>query len=297
MSAPASIPFFGDAYLADTQHLNLEEHGAYFKLLLCAWRTASCELPADDKRIATMLGITAGRWSKLRPAVLAFWTRTETGWKQKRLSKEREFVAEKISKNILAAEARWSGKPLKSKQPADANGIAGAMPLSPPPPEEKEESLSAQAPAKPEQETKKDPAKFDPDKLVDASEKVTGYPMAFESWWSAYPRKAGKGEAKTAWKKARWKLGANAEAEAKLLAVAERYAAEVAASGDAIRYCPHPATWLNQARYDDPPQTGDQADGQPSRREFRGRGKHDSPVTEYLDPLAAAANADMGGSG
>ena len=131
MSAPASLPIFGDAYLADTQHLTLEEHGAYFKLLLCAWRTAACELPADDKRIATMLGISAGKWGKLRPAVMAFWTRTETGWQQKRLTKERKFIDEKVAKNILAANARWNDNPLKTNETGNAGGNANAMPLSP----------------------------------------------------------------------------------------------------------------------------------------------------------------------
>lgn len=131
MKAPASLPIFGDAYLADTQHLTLEEHGAYFKLLLCAWRTSACELPADDKRIATMLGISAGKWAKLKPAILAFWTRTETGWQQKRLTKERAFVDEKRVKNSAAAGARWNDKPLETKEGSNANAYATAMPLSP----------------------------------------------------------------------------------------------------------------------------------------------------------------------
>jgi uncharacterized protein YdaU (DUF1376 family) len=107
MSAPASLPIFGDAYLADTQHLTLEEHGAYFKLLLCAWRTEACELPADDKRIATMLGVSAGKWGKLKPAVLAFWTRTETGWQQKRLSKERDYVETRRAAQSERAVGKW----------------------------------------------------------------------------------------------------------------------------------------------------------------------------------------------
>ena len=133
MSAPAALPLFGDAYLADTQHLTLEEHGAYFKLLIICWRTEACELPADPKRIATMLGISAGKWAKLSPAVMAFWTRSETGWFQKRLTKERAFVDGKIAKNTLAANARWAGKPLETNKVDDADAYAPAMPLSPPP--------------------------------------------------------------------------------------------------------------------------------------------------------------------
>lgn len=106
MSAAAALPIFGDAYLADTQHLTLEEHGAYFKLLLIAWRSPHCALPDDDKRIATMLGVTAKKWAALRPTVMAFWTRTEHGFEQKRLSKERAWVAEKSGKARGAAHIR-----------------------------------------------------------------------------------------------------------------------------------------------------------------------------------------------
>jgi uncharacterized protein YdaU (DUF1376 family) len=65
------MPYFGDAYMADTRHLTLEEHGAYHLLLLIAWRSPNCALPDDDKRIAQMLGITAKKWAALKPTVMA----------------------------------------------------------------------------------------------------------------------------------------------------------------------------------------------------------------------------------
>ncbi len=114
MTAP--LPLFGDAYLADTRHLSLEEHGAYLQLLMIAWRTETCTLPDDDKRIAKMLGVTAGRWSKLKTTVMAFWELTSDGWKQKRLSKERAFSDEKRAKNISAAKSRWSKQGVENKQ-------------------------------------------------------------------------------------------------------------------------------------------------------------------------------------
>lgn len=79
-SAAPAIPLFGDAYLADTFHLTLEEHGAYLKLLMIAWRMEGCALPNDDTRLAQMLGVSKAKWAKLKPVVLAFWTLTETGW-------------------------------------------------------------------------------------------------------------------------------------------------------------------------------------------------------------------------
>ena len=99
MSKPApAIPLFGDAYLADTHHLSLEEHGAYLKLMMIAWRIEGCQLPDDDTRIARMLSVTVGRWMKLKPAVMAFWALENGCWKQGRLTKERKFVEEKMNK-------------------------------------------------------------------------------------------------------------------------------------------------------------------------------------------------------
>lgn len=135
-----AIPYFGDAYMADTRHLTLEEHGAYHLLLLIAWRSPNCALPDDDKRIAQMLGITPKKWAKLKPTIMAFWTRTENGWEQKRLTKERRWVEEKSRKNSAAAEAKWEAKRLKNNSGRDANADANAQAnadangYAPPPP-------------------------------------------------------------------------------------------------------------------------------------------------------------------
>lgn len=118
-----ALPLFGDAYLADTRHLTLEEHGAYLQLLLIAWRTDDCSLPADDRRLAMMLGITPKKWGKLKPQVMAFWELTDTGWQQKRLLKERRMVAKKSEQNAEAANTRWHGKSLKDNNVGDANAM------------------------------------------------------------------------------------------------------------------------------------------------------------------------------
>lgn len=136
MHSPAALPLFGDAYLADTQHLSLEEHGAYLKLLIIAWRSPNCALPEDDRRIATMLGVTPKKWASLKPAVMAFWHRTEHGWEQKRLSKERRYVAKKSEQNADAANKRWKRNQLENNKRADADADANAYANgdAPPPP-------------------------------------------------------------------------------------------------------------------------------------------------------------------
>jgi hypothetical protein len=67
----------------------------------------------------------------------------------------------------------------------------------------------------------------------------------FEKFWSSYPKKVGRGAAERAWKKA------------VQLATAEEITriAKVYPWGDDKQFIPHPATWLNQQRWQD--QLGD----------------------------------------
>src|SRR5690349_18530614 len=119
---------------------------------MIAWRTEGCRLPDDDQRIARMLGVTAARWRKLKPVVMAFWTLEEGHWTQRRLSKERQFVEEKRAKNSAAADARWNGQATENKQPERCERISERN-APPPPPKVEEEGEatphSARAPAQP----------------------------------------------------------------------------------------------------------------------------------------------------
>lgn len=73
------------------------------------------------------------------------------------------------------------------------------------------------------------------------------YSDAFLSFWSAYPRKVGKGSAWKAWKRLR---PDSALLTAILSAVAVQKGAP-AWERDGGQYVPHPATWLNQRRWED----------------------------------------------
>lgn len=69
----------------------------------------------------------------------------------------------------------------------------------------------------------------------------------FDRFWAVFPRRTGKGAARTAWAKAR-KLS---DPERIILA-AERFAG--IRKDEDPRFTPHPATWLNQQRWDDEPE-------------------------------------------
>lgn len=134
MSQYPSLPLFTDAYIADTAHLTNEEHGAYLRLLMFAWRSPDCALPDDDVKLARMLGLTAKKWASLKVAVMAFWILRDGRWVQSRLSRERQFVEEKIEKRRDAGRLGGRPKSLKDQESHKANGSAGeSKPKAPTP--------------------------------------------------------------------------------------------------------------------------------------------------------------------
>lgn len=123
-----ALPFWTDAYIADTAHLTNEEHGVYLRLLMFAWRTPGCALPDDDRRLALMVGVTPKKWATLRPIIATFWTVENGTWTQKRLTAERDFVEGRSRAGRAGAAGRWAAKSLKSDNTDDAGASAPHMP-------------------------------------------------------------------------------------------------------------------------------------------------------------------------
>ncbi|RBO91369.1 hypothetical protein DFR74_10471 [Nocardia puris] len=74
--------------------------------------------------------------------------------------------------------------------------------------------------------------------------------ISFERWWDCYPRKVGKPAARKAFHAAVRKVESG-----ELLARTEQFASDPnLPTGADARFIPHPATWLNQERWNDPPQ-------------------------------------------
>jgi len=96
-----ALPFFTDAYLADTRHLTTEEHGAYLLLLMCAWRTRGCALKDDDKLLGRIAGVSPTKWRRLRPILVDFFLVTDGVWRQKKLLRVYDTVAKKVARNRI----------------------------------------------------------------------------------------------------------------------------------------------------------------------------------------------------
>lgn len=114
------LPLWTDAYLADTNHLTTEEHGAYVLLLIEAWRSADCSLPDDDALLARHTLLTPAKWKTVKPIVMAFWRLDgrRGRWVQKRLKKERQKAAQKKRSAKDSAVSRW-----KQTNPDHANAM------------------------------------------------------------------------------------------------------------------------------------------------------------------------------
>jgi hypothetical protein len=91
---------------------------------------------------------------------------------------------------------------------------------------------------------------------------------AFNNFWAAYPRKVGKGAARTAWAKA-LKRGADPAA---IAAAVPKHAAYWRALGTELRFIPYPATWLNSERFDDQLDTPAPTPQQPRQQTYEERG-------------------------
>lgn len=129
MSKLPSMPLFVDAYLADTTHLSLEEHGAYLLLLMAMWRRGGA-IPDDDKDNARMLGLMPRAWLRLKPRLMPLLSvygpdgaRMIT---QKRLQKEWNFSVEnrerQSAKGRRGAEERWQRKQLLESSRGNGSG-------------------------------------------------------------------------------------------------------------------------------------------------------------------------------
>jgi len=119
--------------------------------------------------------------------------------------------------------------------------------------------------------------------LPSVSVSVSSSDDAFDTFWKAYPRKIGKGAALSAWKKAK----AKPAIDAVLVAIETQRQSEQWRK-DNGQFIPHPATWLNQCRWDDEVET------KPTRWRDKVRGTI-LPVGRVpaADPVTGRPNANL----
>jgi uncharacterized protein YdaU (DUF1376 family) len=121
------IPFYAEAYLADTQHLSLEEQGAYMRLLCFMWMRGGY-LRDDDKELSRLLGLHVNKWKKMRETLGVFLQKHPPGLlTQKRLIHEYQKAEAKRDSKRQNAHARWQAETSKNNEVENANASVSHM--------------------------------------------------------------------------------------------------------------------------------------------------------------------------
>lgn len=107
-------------YLADTQHLTTEQHGAYLLLLMTMWRNAG-SLPNDEKKLARIAHVSLKRWHIIAGDVMAFFDISDGRITQKRLSEELQKAVSKSEKRKTSGSLGGKAKSLKNNEQGLAN--------------------------------------------------------------------------------------------------------------------------------------------------------------------------------
>lgn len=119
------MPLKTDALLADTSHMSPEEFGVYCRLLFVMWRHGG-KLKDDDSELATIGGVTAARWRKIKEKVMRPMTAIGGLVSQKRLTDTWMNVQEVRKKRALASDIRWKGRPQAMQMHNQVNSISNA---------------------------------------------------------------------------------------------------------------------------------------------------------------------------
>ncbi len=280
--APA-FDFYAERWSHGTRHMSKIERSDYLDLLVFQWTELA--IPSDLQAVARVLGYK--RPEQIPEAVLDKFPLCADGKRRNpRLetirTEQRERIRKKSEQRKAAAHSRWKGKrsdntstagepsdqqscdrmPAASPDPCEPDTAASSPHVAdhsaalrtqcPPPTTHHPPQIPTESPplvprgdepvvGSPDQETRQPiPGSSD------AGSRQTGYAAGFEEFWQAYPHKVGKGGAWRVWRRIR-----DRPPNEQLLAALEGQKASTQWRRDHGRYIPHPATWLNQRRWED----------------------------------------------
>lgn len=232
MKSPPFFPIHPSDFLSDDRFafLTLEEMGAVFLLLMWQWQTGS--IPDDHAKLAVICKTDKEVITRLYPAIKqAFSELLENGLMRNRWLHD---TREKLL--LTRGKMADGGKAGMQRRWASAKGADKVVITTITRTEQEQEQ---------EQKDNTTPTPHTPRKRGESIE----YSPEFLAFWSAYPKRTGKGAAWNAWLKAQIK---NGQCELILSAIAAQ-AKSRAWTKDGGAYIPLPATWLNQRRWEDDP--------------------------------------------
>jgi uncharacterized protein YdaU (DUF1376 family) len=103
MARNAWFPFYPGDFLADTEHLNALETGAYVRLILHYYQRK--HVPKTDAAIAAIMHIDRRTWMRIKPTIAEFFEMPD--WRHKRIDHELEKIAAIKHKRTVAGRKGW----------------------------------------------------------------------------------------------------------------------------------------------------------------------------------------------
>ena len=211
--------------------MSLAAQGAYLKLLCFMWTDSKdqCSIPDDNKWLARAMGITIEKWNDHR----------------KEIQHDSDPLLEEKNGRLLSVRLRHeaskqckyrklqSKKGKRSAQQRINRGSTTVQPMYQP----NGNSSSSSSSSKKKNNTL----------LSESCSGANESPATFQIFWTAYPRKQGKGACENWWNKHRpddIQLGI-------MLHKIEESKGTSQWQEDGGKYIPMPFTWLNQKRWED----------------------------------------------
>ena len=221
MSLPYMKMYWGD-YLGDTYHLRAIEHGGYLLMIAHYWR-AGC-LPDDPDKLARIARMSRKEWDRYGETIMQFFP----DGKHKRIDEERNKAETKSEVNKLSAKKRWDS----------VNDTRSLETLT----EDYANAYQTQSDGNANHSHSHNHNQLNKKKENPKERKSRSASSAeFDQFWNCYPKKVGRGAAEKAWLKA---IAVTTAEE--ITRVVQAYP-----WGDDKQFIPHPATWLNQRRWQD----------------------------------------------
>lgn len=127
------MQFYVADYLADTMHLDAEEHGAYLLLIFNYWQTAK---PIPKERLQKIARVSNDRWPSVELSLKGYFNDTGTEWVHKRIEADlaiiEEAQAQKVAAGKASAAAKKRANAAKKKREANDRSTTVATPVADP---------------------------------------------------------------------------------------------------------------------------------------------------------------------
>lgn len=177
--AKRPFPIWVDAFQRDTQHLEADEIGAYFLLLMAMWTRESCDLPDDDMRLARVARVSLTLWKRrIGPVIREFFHADDGVIFQKRLRKEATFVEHGVELQSSRKKGKSSDKSLENIEVDQSTDITTDQTADNPTQQPNNPTLkkaATQLSAQPQaRDAKSEEGSWTPDQLLDAVMQAVG---------------------------------------------------------------------------------------------------------------------------